>query len=104
MTFEEQALHLKVTERKQSSQAAANESLMNTKNRQVFAAAMPAACNNRSMSHVARAVCDFAGGIQVNRDQAEMKEADAPVAVSFKRLKTTNSDVSGVGKVICNIA
>lgn len=35
---------------------------------------------------------------QVTRDQAEMKEADAPAAVSFKRLKTTNSDVSGVGK------
>ena len=28
-----------------------------------------------------------------------MKEADAPPSVSFKRLRATNSDVSGVGKV-----
>ena len=101
MTSEEQALHLKVTERKLLSQAAANESLMNTKNRHVLAASKPAACRSRYIPHVARAVCDFACCIQVNRDQAEMKEADAPAVVSFKRLKTTNSNVSGVGKVIC---
>ena len=28
-----------------------------------------------------------------------MKDTDKPVPISFKRLKTTNSDVSGVGKV-----
>lgn len=37
---------------------------------------------------------------QVDRDEAEMK-TDNPAPISFKKLKTTKSDTSGVGKVHC---
>lgn len=36
---------------------------------------------------------------QVNKHEAEMQDDDKPAVVSFKKLKTTKSDVSGVGKV-----
>ena len=35
---------------------------------------------------------------QVDREEAEMK-TDKPAPISFKKLKTTKSDTSGVGKV-----
>lgn len=35
---------------------------------------------------------------QVDRDEAQMRDTDKPAPVSFKKLKTTKSDVSGVGK------
>lgn len=35
---------------------------------------------------------------QVDRDEAEMKDVDKPAPVTFKKLKTTKSDISGVGK------
>ena len=41
----------------------------------------------------------------MDRDEAEMK-ADNVAPISFKKLKTTKSDVSGVGKVhkfVCNL-
>lgn len=38
---------------------------------------------------------------QVNREEAEM--TDRPAPVTFKKLKTTKSDTSGVGKVFNNL-
>ena len=37
--------------------------------------------------------------LQVDRDEAEMKDADTPAPTSFKKLKSTKSDISGIGKV-----
>ncbi len=47
-----------------------------------------------SLISVAHDVC-----VQVDRDEAKMKDADKPAPVSFKKLKSTKSDISGVGKV-----
>ncbi|DBA68351.1 hypothetical protein WJX79_009400 [Trebouxia sp. C0005] len=35
---------------------------------------------------------------QVDRDEAEMKDADKPAPVSFKKLQSIKCDISGVGK------
>lgn len=38
--------------------------------------------------------------LQVDRDEAEMKDTDTPAPASFKKLKSTKSDISGIGKVV----